>query len=186
MLILSIPKMVVSSQAGWSSLEKSHPTFLSVFLTLALPLSLLPPVMMAYVGPHSGNLYIAGYSDKNWDVIAPVFFFAEMLTLGFMGWFIREVADANKVRIGMQDAYILASIAPVPLWLSSLALFVPSLAFTIGIAGIALASTCGLIYHGIHAICHMHDDLTASVITHTVMGAGLAGWALLLALILAG
>lgn len=185
MLILSIPKMVVSSQAGWSSLEKNHPTFLSVFLSMALPLSLLPPVLMAYVGPHYGNAFIDGYSDKNWALIAPVFFVAEMVTLWFMGWFIKQVANTSKVSINRQDAYILASIAPVPLWLSSLALLVPSLAFNIGIAAVALAATCSLIYHGVHAICHMHDDLTATAITHTVMGAGLAGWALLLTLILA-
>lgn len=185
MLILSIPKMVVSSQAGWSTLEQDHPTLRSVFFSLSLPLSLLPPVMLAYVGPHHGNVFIDGYSDKSWDVIAPVFFVAEMITLWFMGWFIKQVADTSNVRITRHDAYLLASIAPVPLWLSSLSLFVPSLAFSVGVAVAALVATSSLIYHGVHALCHTHDDLTASAITHTVMGAGLAGWALLLALILA-
>ncbi len=185
MLILSIPKMVVSSQAGWSSLKTRHRTFLSVFMSLALPLSLLPPVMLAYVGPHYGNTFVDGLGNKNWVVISQAFFIAEMATLLFMGWFIKQVADTYRARVSTQDAYILACIAPVPLWLSSLALFVPSLAFNIGIAVVALAATLSLIYHGIYAICHARDALSASAITQTVMGAGLAGWALLLTLLLA-
>ncbi|MCC7227655.1 MAG: DUF1282 family protein [Burkholderiaceae bacterium] len=185
MLILSIPKMVVSSQAGWTSLKKRHPTLLSVFMRLALPLSLLPPVMLAYVGPHYGNMFVDGLGSKNWVEISLAFFIAEMTTLLFMGWFIKQVADTYRARVSTQDAYILACIAPVPLWLSSLALFVPSLAFNIGIAFVALGATLSLIYHGIHAICHARDALSATAIAQTVMGAGMAGWAVLLTLLLA-
>lgn len=185
MLILSIPKMVISSKDGWSELEKVHPTVSSVLITLALPLSLLPPLMMYYVGPRYGNAFVEGYSNKPWGTIAIAFFLAEMCTLLFMGWFIKQVADVNRVFISAHDAYLLASIAPVPLWLSALALWVPSLTFCVGIAFIALGATCALIYHGTHAIGHMDDDVTASAITHTVMGAGLTAWALLLVLIFA-
>jgi hypothetical protein len=184
MLISSIPQMVVSSKAGWPQLERLQPSLSHLLFTLVIPLLLLPPVMLYYVGTEHGDAFVAGYGSKSWGMIATVFFLAEATTLVLMGWFIKQVAAANKAAISTHDAYMLACIAPIPLWLSSLGLLVPSLAFNVGVSLVALAATSGLIYHGVYALCRMHDEVTAAGITQTVMGAGLAGWALLLVLIL--
>ncbi len=81
------------------------------------------------------------------------------------------------------DAYLLAGIAPIPLWLSSLGLFVPSLGFNAVLSLAALGLSCGIIYHGIEGLCHTREDVTAASIVQTVIGAGLIAWALLLMLV---
>jgi Yip1 domain len=183
MNIVSISKMVVSSSAGWPELERSHPPLVSLFAYVVLPLSVLPPIMLYHAGSSYGDAIVAGYGGKPWDSIALVFFLTEVFTLFVMGWLIRRIAEVHEVSVSSHDAYMLAGIAPIPLWLSSLGLLVPSLPFNAGLSLVALAASCGLIYHGVYALCHMHEEVSAAAITWAVMGAGLVAWALLLLIV---
>jgi len=185
MNILTFPGMVISSKTGWPELEKVHPTIIKVFALLVLPLCLIPPAMLYYAGTNFGDAFIVGYSSKPWAGIAGSFFLAEIATFFAMGWFIKQVAQNHKVEIVAQNAYLIAAIAPVPLWLSSFGLFISSLPVNIAISLIALACSCGLIYHGVFALCHMDEEVKAMSITYTVMSAGLAAWVLLLSVVIA-
>jgi hypothetical protein len=101
-----------------------------------------------------------------------------------MGWLIKQVSENAGLLIDRHDAYLLAAIAPIPLWLSSLGLLVPSLSFNAGLSIVALGLSCGIIYHGIEGLCHMREEVTAAAIVQTVIGAGLSAWALLLLLVM--
>jgi hypothetical protein len=185
MNILTFPGMVVSSEVGWPELEKIHPAIIKIFAFLVLPLSLIPPAMLYYAGTTYGDDFVVGYGSKPWDWIAGAFFLAEMLTFAGMGWFISQVAENSKVKIDSHDAYLLAAIVPVPLWLSAFGLFFASMAINMAISVVALACSCGLIYHGIFALCHTHEEIKAMSITYTVISAGLVAWVLLLAIVIA-
>jgi Yip1 domain len=184
MNIISIPKMVASSQEGWLDLEKFHPSLVKLFSYIVFPLSLLPPAMLYYAGTNYGDEVVAGFGGKPWAVIAAVFFLAEMVTFFAMGWLIRQVAENQNVKISAHDAYMLAGVAPIPLWLSSLALLIPSLMFNVAVSLLALALSFSLVYHGVYALCHMREEVTAAGITQTVMGVGFAAWALLMVIII--
>lgn len=185
MNILAFPGMVVSSEVGWPELEKIHPAIIKIFTFLVLPLSLIPPAMLYYAGTTYGDDFVVGYGSKPWGWIAGVFFLAEMLSFAGMGWFISQIAGNRKVKIDSHDAYLLAAIAPVPLWLSAFGLFFASIAINMAISVVALACTCGLIYHGVFALCHMHEEIEALSITYNVISAGLVAWVLLLAIVIA-
>jgi hypothetical protein len=185
MKILSFPKMVISSSEGWPELAEIHPAIVKVFFYLVLPFSLLPPVMLYFAGGYYGDTIVQGYGSKPWGMIAVLFFFAEMATFAVMGWLIKQIADGHDVDVDYHDAYMLAAISPVPLWLSSLGLLVPSLVFNAVVSLLAMGASCALIYRGIYALCHMHEEVTAASITQIVIGAGLAAWAILLMLIVA-
>ena len=184
MNLISISKLPFSTAQGWPELEKIHPGLLKMFAFIVLPLSLLPPAMLFYAGPHYAETIFKAAAGKDWGEVAVVFFFAEMATLLGMGWLIKQVAESNGLKIDRHDAYLLAAIAPIPLWLSSLGLLVPSLAFNAGLSIVALGLSCGIIYHGIEGLCHMREDVTAAAIVQTVIGAGLSAWALLLMLVM--
>lgn len=185
MNILSIPKMTLTSGDSWLDLEKTPTSLGNLFLSLVLPFSALPPLLLYYAGTHYGETFAVGFAGKPWGTIAVVFFLAEMFAFISMGWFIEQVAAAQKAHISTKNAYMLAGIAPTPLWLSSLALLVPSFAFNAVVVLIALAASCGLIYHGVYSLCHMREATTAAAITQTVMGAGVSAWALLLLIVVA-
>lgn len=184
MSILSLPKMVISSEDGWPDVERARPSIVKLFTLVALPLAILPPAMLYYAGTEYGDVFADGFRAKPWGEIAFIFFLAELATFGAMGWFIKQVADVRKVNIDYHDAYLLAGVAPIPLWLSSLGLLVPSLSFNAGVSVVALAMSCGLIYHGVYALCHLHDEMAAVEITYGVIAAGLVAWALLLVFVM--
>ena len=184
MNILTFPGMVVSSEVGWPELEKIHPAIIKIFALLVLPLSLIPPAMLYYAGTTYGDDFVVGYGSRPWDWIAGAFFLAEMLTFAGMGWLIIQIAENCEVKIDSHDAYLLAALAPVPLWLSAFGLFFASIAINMAISVVALACSCGLIYHGILALCHMHEEIKAMWITYTVISAGLVAWVLLMVIVI--
>lgn len=185
MNILTIPKMILTPRESWLDLEKTRPSLVRLFAYHILPLSALPPLLLYYTGTHYGDAFAAGFGSKPWATIAMAFYLTEVFTVLGMGWIVGQVAAVYKVHVSKRDAYLLAGISPTPLWLSSLALLVPSLAFNVSVALVALMATCILVYQGIYALCHMHEEINAAAITQTVMGAGLIAWALLLLIIVA-
>lgn len=180
MNLTSLSKLPLSSMEGWPELEKIHPDLLKLLAFVILPLSLLPPGMLYYAGTHYPELFFSWAAGRDWTRVSAVFFLAEMATLCGMGWLIKQVAETDSLRMDYHDAYMLAGIAPVPLWLASLGLLVPSMAFNAVLSLVALGLSCGIIYHGIKGLCHMREDVTAASIVQTVIGAGLAAWALLM------
>lgn len=185
MNILSIPGIILKPRSGWLDPETIPRSLANLFLLLVLPLSALPPLLLDYAGKHYGDAFVSGFGGKPWAAIAIVFFVAELLTFLGMSWFIVQVAADHQAPISKRDAAMLAGIAATPLWLSSLTLLVPSLAFAAAVVITALAASCRLVYHGMLGLCRMGEVTTAAAMTQTVMGAGLAAWALLLLIVVA-
>ena len=180
-----LSQLPLSAERGWPELVRIRPGLLRLFGFLVLPLSLLPPAMLYYAGTHHPEMFGEVYGRKPWGQVAAVFFTAEIVTLVAMGWLIRQVAGTNKLEIDYHDAYMLAAIAPVPMWLSSLGLLIPNLFASVIIAIVGVGLSCGILYHGILALCRTREDVVAGGIVQTVIGMGLVAWAFLLLLALA-
>lgn len=175
--------MAVSDHAGWDDLARIPPSAAWMLPLLALPLSLLPPAMLYYAGSHHGDEFVAGFGGRNWALIALVFLLAEWLSVLGMGGVIRAIAAAHRVRCSYRDAYILATLAPVPLWLSSLILFIPSPLLAVGVSLCALGLAMTITYHGVRALCREREDVTAASMVYGVTSVGLIAWALLLVIV---
>jgi hypothetical protein len=182
MKLTALSHIALSADEGWPEIERMHPKLLKLYALIVLPLSLLPPAMVYYAGVSHPEVFLQ-QGDKQWGMIAMIFFLAEMTTMLVMGWLIRQVAESDGLRIDYHDAYLLAGIAPIPLWLSSLGLLIPSLGINAALSLVALGLSCGIIYHGIEGLCHSREEVTAAGIVQTVIGAGLIAWALLLTLV---
>lgn len=184
MNLIQTPKMIFSFHAGWDELIKIHPSIVRLFSLVALPLSLLPPAMIYYAGGMYGDVFVAGVSPEQWHVAARVFFLAELLTVPAMAWLIHLISRANNVAADYHECFTLAVIAPIPLWLSSLALLVPSLFLCVVVGVLALLCSAGLIYRGVYALFHMQEDLKALQMATVISGAGLLAWLLLMQIVL--
>ena len=180
MTLSSIYRMPLSADQGWPEVVTRHPGLVRLYLKLVLPLSLVPPLMLYYAGTQHPGMFPFQIGIKPWGEVALVFFVAEIATLGIMGWLVRQVGNSHGLAIDYHDAFVVASIAPVPMWLSALGLFVPNLVFASIVALAGLALSCGLVYHGVQALCRMREDVVAAGIAQIVIGAGLICWMLLL------
>lgn len=175
MNLQSFSRMPFSSDAAWPELAILDAMVAKVFFALVVPFSLIPAAMIYYAGVQYGD----PFSTSIWNTVAFIFFLAEISSVSLMGWLIKRAAEAHDGHIGYRNSYLLAAIAPIPLWLSSLGLFVPSMAFNGIVSLVALCLSCGLIYHGIRSFSDIDDKHTAAV-TRTVFGSGLVAWAILL------
>lgn len=182
---LQTTKMVFSFHEGWDELIRIHPSIARIFVWVVLPFSLLPPAMIYYAGGKYGDVFVAGLSSAQWHDAAGIFFLAELITVPVMAWLMHLASRANNVAAAYHDCFTVAAIAPIPLWLSSLVLFVPNLQVGIGIGALALACSLALTYRGTYALLHMREDIRAFQMATVVTGAGLLAWLMLMQIVLA-
>ena len=184
MNVAQMPKMIFSSSGGWDDLIRIHPSVARLFARMVLPLSLLPPAMIYYAAGRNGDAFVPGISPAQWHAAAAIFFVAELLTVPVMAWLIHLVARSNNMAADYHACFTLAAIAPVPMWLSSLTLIIPSLPVGVVVGGLGLLCSVGLIYRGVYALFCMRDDIKALQIATVIAGAGLFMWLLLMQIVL--
>lgn len=181
MNLASIRQTMNPAHGEWRELPQDRPTPVNVPLALLLPLSLLPPAVLAYAAGSHPLLRTA--ADAPWDRIAVGFFLAEIVAFAVMGWLIRRVGARYKIDVSSRDAYLVAALCPVPMWLSSLGLLVENLAISvvIGLAGLWLSEV--LAFRQSYALGHGKGETLATGFAASVVSAGLIAWALLLMLV---
>lgn len=180
MSLASLPKMFMSEREGWADIVRIHPSVIKLFTSLVLPMSLIPPLMYAYAEvAHPGVVFPLvrpALTGGDLAVTGAVFFLVELAMVSFVAMLIQEIAEALEVRAAYEDAYTLAAIAPVPLWLSSLALFVPSLGFNVFVVALAWVGSVALIRHGVRPLLHVDDDRKAHYIANMITFGGVGAW----------
>lgn len=185
MNLVTAVSLPFTRSAGWQELQRRQPSIPSLAWGVVLPMSLLPPLMFYYAGTHYGDEFITGFADREWRFITTILFLAELLTFFVMGWLIHTVVNGTReLSISYQDAYLLAALAPLPLWSAALVLAIPSPLLNVLAALVALGISCSLIYHGLQALCQRGDnDVVIMSTTYTIMAAGILAWGLLMALV---
>lgn len=172
--------MLFSEKTGWNEVEHSHHDHRWFFRHVAMPMSLLPPALYAYAEMvHPGAIFplsVPALSTMQLLVTGVVFYITQLLMVPYMAMLIQRVSMARNHDPGYDQAYALATIAPIPLWLGSLAMLVPSLAFNIVIAVLAMASSIALIRNGVRPLLHVTDDKVARYVANVVTMAGVAAW----------
>ena len=182
MSILHIHKLFVSSHEGWGAFARMQASSLKLFVFLVLPFSLIPPLMLEYAGHHIGAILYPDTSGQAWSMAALFFLIAELITVPLMAWAIRSVANSKGIASNYRDAFMLAAVAPVPLWLSSLALFSGQIALIMAMVVLGVAGSVTLIFRGVESILKVEESLVAFDIAYTVTALGLIAWALLVML----
>lgn len=179
-----LARLPFSGNGAWSELRRLDLSIPFLAWVVVLPLSFLPPVLLYYAGTQYGDAFIDGFGDKKWRFITTILFLAELLTFFVMGWLIHAVMDSHQLEVTYQDSYLLAAIAPLPLWLSSLALLVPYLVVSVVAVFAGLFLSCALVYQGLRSICDRQDnDVEVMSATYTIMAAAVLAWGLLMAMV---
>lgn len=182
MKLLDYPKMIFSFHSGWDELREIHPSIVKVSLALVLPLSLLPVLMIALAGYLHGNYYMPGVSVQRWYDVAGLFFLGELVTVPLMAWVIHLIAKDKGHPVEFHDSYLLAAVTPIPLWLSSLSLLLPSMQFNAVLSFVGLAASASLLYHGVRSILGIEEELDVQDVTYKVFAIGAIVWSLLVTL----
>ena len=180
---LMLLRLILPSSGAWAELRNHPPSILALILFPVLPFALIPPIMLYQAGTGYPEAFGEAFVGREWGYITTILFLAELLTFAVMGWLIHEVGNTRSARISGHSAYLMAAVAPVPMWLSAFTLFIPSLTVMISIALIGLIWSCAIVFRGINHLCRIEEEVEAMSITYTVMAASVLAWGLLMTII---
>lgn len=184
MTLTSLPKMVWSESEGWGDIARIQPSVVRLSLVLVVPLSLIPPLMYAYAQlVHPGVVFALVEppltpGELAW--VGSVFFLVELANVALLAYYIRQMGAIADVQPDYATAYTLAAIAPTPLWLSALALFIPSL-WVNGLAvSAAWVGSVALIRHGVRPLFRIASEQKARRLANAITAAGVVAWVAML------
>lgn len=180
MSILHIHKLFLSSPKGWRELAAAAPSARKLFLMLVLPISLIPPVMLEYAGDHIGPLLFQDAPERAWSTVALVFLAAELLTVPLMAWVIKSMAESKGVECSYRDTFMLAAIAPVPMWLSSLVLFSDQIPLIAAMLALGAVGWVVLIFRGVQSVLKIEEGIIVFDIAYTATALGLITWVVII------
>lgn len=185
MKLMQLPRMMWSSHEGWDELGRERPGIATLFLGLVLPLSLLPPLMLAQAAGGIGARHFPHVAAESWLLAAALFFVVELGTVLLLTALIRAVSQSKGGSTDVRDAFMVAAIAPVPLWLSSLVLLQQDLAVVFVVPVVALVASAGLIRHGVENRLQVGEAVDAAELALIVTNSGVLAWLLLVGIALA-
>ncbi len=184
MTLHDLPKMMVSYTEGWPELIRIHPSVQRMFMLYVMPMSLIPPAMFIYaIAVTPGAVFpamVPQITPLEALAVVVAFYLAQLAMVPLMGSIIQQMGEVVDVRPDYHDAFMLAAVAPTPLWLSALALFIPS-AWVVGIVvAAAWVGSAALIYHGVKPLFGIEDENKSRLMGSFVLGAGVIAWAALM------
>ena len=185
MKFLHLPPMMWSSSAAWDEIARARPSPISMIFGLVLPLSALPPRMLIHAADHIGAHYFPDAPADSWRLAALLFFIAELVSLLLITWLIREVSKTRKGSADIHDAFTVAAVAALPLWLSSLILLQEGIVPVIAIPLLALAASIALIRYGVENLLHIREPIDAFELAVIVTNSGVFAWIVLVGIALA-
>ena len=169
---------------AWDMLTHTHMSVLKLFFLYALPLSVLPPVMIHYAGVTYGGGLLPALSEVQLQLIAVVFFFAEVAMTFLVAYIIQQLAEWVDKKPPYEDAYKLAVLVPTPLWFAPLFLFIPSFMFNLTVGAAAMVLSGVLIYYCTPAMLKVEEKGHAMLLSGSILAAGMVAWAVMMYLTL--
>ncbi len=160
----------------WNSLTDKHMSVLKLFLFYAVPLSVLPPIMLHYAGITYGAKSLV-LTEMQLQTIAIVFFMAELVMTFVVAYVIQRMGEVIDMKPAFEDCYKLAVVVPTPLWLAPLFLFIPSFIVNITAGAAALILSGILIFYNAPAILRIEEEGHAILLSGCILAAGMVAWA---------
>lgn len=186
---ISLPKVFLSDTPGVSDPLHGAPSVMKLLFFVVVPFSLLPPLMYAYAQlAHPGvvlPLLEPPLTLHEAILVGAAFFVIELLTVALMAMYIQQVGEEAGIHPEYADAYSLAAIAPIPLWLATLALAFPNPWVTAAFFAVAWFGSALLIRRGAVELYTPYDDSKTHHLANKITAVGVVTWmALVLFLVL--
>lgn len=168
----------------WNTLTNSHISVFKLFFLYALPLSIIPPMMIHYAGVTYGGQLLPILSDIQLQAIGVAFFLTELVMTFVIAFIVQRLGSVVDIKPVFEDAYKLAIVVPTPLWLAPLFLFIPSFMLNLTIGAAAMMLSGVLIFYCVPAILKVEEEGHAMLLSGSILAAGMVVWAAMMYLTL--
>src|SRR5690349_19270073 len=135
---LDIFRLFATPTKGWSNLVQSKPSIHRLFLLHVMPFSLIPPLMGYLAGSIYGGEFIPSMSSTKLILIAVIFYVVVLAVVPVMAVIVRQLAEIAEVHPTYHEAFLLAAVAPTPLWLAPIFLIFPSVLLNLAVVSLAM------------------------------------------------
>jgi hypothetical protein len=169
---LTLFSLFATPARGWSHLVHSKPTIPRIFFFHVVPFSLIPPLMLFLAGGKYGGQFFPTMGSNKLLVIAIVLFLVELAAVPVMAILIRQLGELGEVHPSYRDSFLVAAVAPTPLWMAPIFLLVPSALVNVVIVSLAMMATAGLLYYGIPVVFRMKEQGHAVLVFGAVLISG--------------
>lgn len=180
MSLIPFPKMLVSYSEGWQDVIRLHPSVARMLVTVVVPFSLVPPAMFLYsVFANPGGVFpelAPAMSMTEALIVAIGFFIAELLMVPLMANLIEQAGELVDVNPPHDEAFTLAAIAPIPLWLAPLALVFGEPWLVVGALVLAWVGCAALIHHGVPPLFALEPGRKARLMANFILAEGVMAW----------
>lgn len=177
---LSIFWLFASPAKGWGQLMHSQPSIHRLYMLHVIPFSLIPPLMVYFAGSKYGGQFLPALSTSKLLLVGVIFFLVELVVVPVMAVVVRQLVEIAEIKPSYHAAFILAAVAPTPLWLAPLFLLVPSVMLNLAIVSLAMMAAAGLIYYGIPAVFDIQEKGHALLVFGALLIAGVVAWGFLM------
>lgn len=163
--------------AIWDTFTGSRMSVLKLFFFYAVPLSVVPPVMIYYAGVTYGGHLLPVLSSMQLQTIGVVFYLAELVMTFLVAMVIQRLGEVIDISPAFEDAYKLAVVVPTPLWIAPVFLFIPSFMLNLTVGAAALILSGILIFYNVPPILKVEEEGHAILLSGSILAAGMVAWA---------
>ena len=174
MNLTTIFKLFWAPTSGWRELIASNPSIPRLFLLHVVPLACIPTLMIVYAGKADDTfLLVDMLSGPKLMFVGTIFFLVQLISVPIMALIIRHLGEVADISPSYKSAFILAAVAPTPLWLSALSLLIPSFLVLVVVGTLALMASTGLIFYGVPQAFNIEAKENAVMYFGGIMVAGM-------------
>lgn len=174
MNLITIFRLFLTPTNGWRELLDSNPSIPRLFLLHVVPLACIPTLMIVNAGKSDDALLLVDMLPASKLMfVGTIFFLVQLISVPIMALIIRQLGEVADISPSYESAFILAAVAPTPLWLSALSFFVPNFLVLIATGSLALMASVGLIYFGIPQVFQIQEKENAIMYFGGIMVAGM-------------
>jgi energy-converting hydrogenase Eha subunit A len=177
---MTLFKLFFKPTAGWEALMASQPSMHRLFLLHVLPFAMIPPVMIYFVGKSHTILFFDLLPGSKLILVSIILFFVQLVAVPVMASIIRQLAEIADSHPTYRESFILAAVAPTPLWMAPVFLVVPDIIVNIGVTSLAMMASAGFIYYGIPTVFKIKEQGHVHLLFGAVLMAGATAWGFLM------
>ena len=177
---LTLFRLFFMPTKGWKDLMQSQPSIHRLYLSHVIPFALIPPLMIFIAGRTHSELFFDLLPGNKLIIVSVAFFLVQLVVVPAMASIVRQLAEVAEIHPSYKDAFILAAVAPTPLWMAPIFLMVPDILVNIGITSLAMMASAGFIYYGIPVVFKIKEQGHALLLFGAILIAGVIAWGFLM------
>jgi hypothetical protein len=177
---LTLFRLFFMPTKGWKDLMQSQPSIHRLYLSHVIPFALIPPLMIFIAGRTHSELFFDLLPGNKLIIVSVAFFLVQLVVVPAMASIVRQLAEVAEIHPSYKDAFILAAVAPTPLWMAPIFLIVPDILVNIGVTSLAMMASAGFIYYGIPVVFKIKEQGHALLLFGAILIAGVIAWGFLM------